>query len=107
MPENPADFLVKTTQNIEYSGFLNSDSLLVFFSIMKFIFIVLSIFFFLHIIYLIFKINKTQGKFEMYKDVLTRKTPPPYKGEFVVRWAGVTRRIQTMQEAEYKLDIIE
>ncbi len=104
---SPAEFLIKTNGGVDNFGFLNSESILNLIVILKIVFIVFSVFLFLHIIYIIFKINNLQGRFQIYKDAFTRKTPPPYKGEFVIRWKGIKQRMQTMQEAEYKLAIIE
>ncbi len=94
-------FLVNSidyTRQFDYALFVDS---------IKPYFIVVSLLLLFHIIYLIYKLNKLHGRFQIYKDAFFRKTPPPYKGEFVKRWENVQRRMETMQEAEYKLAIIE
>ena len=107
MPGSSAEFLIQTTQGIEESVAIQSEAFLAFFWIVKFVFLTFSVIFFLHIVYLIFKINSVQGKTNIYKDALIKKTEFPYKGEFVTRWSSIRQRMNTMHEAEYKLAIIE
>ncbi|MEK7452628.1 MAG: hypothetical protein AAB614_00135 [Patescibacteria group bacterium] len=107
MQNTQVDFLINATEGVANSGVFQSDAFLAFFWIIKFIFLTLAVIFFLHIIYLIFKINTIQGEFKFYKDLLTKKNTFQHKGEFAVKWRIVKERAYKIQEAEYKLAIIE
>jgi len=104
--QNPFELAVDSASSVN-TGFFTSPGFLFFLQIMEFVLVFFTIFFVLHSIYLIFKINTIQGRFRVYKDAFTRKTPPSYRGEFVTRWIQVKQRMETMQESEYKLAILE
>ncbi len=106
MPENPFEFLVENAGNIN-TGMFASAGFILFIKIAEFILISLTIFFILHGIYLIYKINTIGGRFRVYKDAFTRKTPPAYKGEFVTRWIQIKQKMETKNESDYKLAILE
>jgi len=113
----PASSLLVPTRNGQYrdSGyiyemglepllqFVNSSGFLAF----KFIFVALTIFFIIHIVYLILKLGAVKEKKEFYRELWTRKAAPIKKDEFVARWAKIKERMAKMEEAEYKLAIIE
>ena len=83
--------------------FVNSGGFLA----LKFVFIALTIFFIIHIVYLILKLGAVKEKKEFYRELWTRKAAPIRKDEFVARWAKIKERMAKMEEAEYKLAIIE
>lgn len=94
LPENVREpFLVYLDSN----GFL----------VVKFVFIVASLFLFFHIIYLIYKLGIVKDKKGFYSELLTHRAPALRKDEFVVKWKKIKARMATMQEADYKLAIIE
>jgi hypothetical protein len=106
MSENPFEFLIENAGSIN-TGFFVSAGFIFFIKIAEFILISLAIFFILHGIYLIYKINTIGGRFRVYKDAFVRKTPPSYKGEFVTRWIQIKQRMETKNESDYKLAILE
>lgn len=104
---NPADFLINAGRSAQDSGLFQSDAFLTILWPIKFIFVAFGVFFLLHIIYLIFKINSLQGRLSSYKEAVTKKTHFAHKNEFVLKWQRVKERAHKIQEAEYKLAIIE
>lgn len=94
MPENVNEAILM---------FMNSGSFLV----AKFIFVAVSIFFFFHIAYLLYKLGAVKERKEFYSEILTRRAPALRKDDFVVRWRKIKDRVATMKEADYKLAIIE
>ncbi len=106
MDTTPLQITLNFLSGINIPFFQTQEFLLALFLI-KVIFIFVSFFLFFHIIYLIYKLLKMQGRFRMYKDAFVKKTPPPFRGEFAKRWMKIEQRMDSMQEAEYKLAIIE
>ncbi len=106
MLENPFEFIVENAGSVNTDIFASADFIF-FIKITEFIFLVFGIFFLLHSIYLIYKINIIAGKFQLYKDAFIRKTPPVYKGEFVTRWIQIKQKMETKNESDYKLAILE
>lgn len=100
-PENPFVLL----ENLNSIQLPESVGMVI--SIFKFIFLAFSIFLFLHGLYLIIKLGIVGDKRDKWKEVFSRKAAEVHKGEFVTRWTGIEKRMKTMQEAEYKLAIIE
>jgi len=106
MPENPFEFVTQNSGSIDTELFA-SAGFIFFIKIAEFVLIASAIFFVLHGIYLIYKINTIGGKFVAYKDAFVRKTPPQYKGEFVTRWIQIKQKMETKNESDYKLAILE
>jgi len=106
MSENPFEFAIKNAGNID-TGIFTSSWFIFFIKTAEFFLIAAVIFFVLHGIYLIYKINTLGGKFQAYKDAFTRKTPPAYRGEFVTRWIQIKQKLETKKESDYKLAILE
>lgn len=100
-PENPFVFL-ENLNNIQLP-----ESLGVAISIIKFLFWTFSIFLFLHGIYLIIKLGIIGDKRDRWKEVFSMKAEKVHKGEFASRWMNIEKRMEKMQEAEYKFAIIE
>lgn len=87
--------------------FASSESGMLIFLFIKFVFIALSLFFVMHIIYLLKKTGNIKKEFALYRETLERKKEFVVKDIFVVAWHTIEARMRTMQEAEYKLAIIE
>ena len=85
------------------SAVISSPALLT----LKFIFVVVSFFLFLHSIYLLRRIGMIGDKVAFYKEALGKKLPPLRKDELQVAWASVQARMSAMREADWKLAIIE
>lgn len=75
--------------------------------IIKAVFFAFSIFFILHGIYLLSKLNLVKEKLDFYSDAFTRKKAPLHKDAFLLEWEKIKNRMATMRESEYKLAIIE
>ena len=89
------------------AAFVSSESGILIFLFIKFVFIALTLFFIMHIIYLLHKTGSIRKEFELYRESFERKAEPVVKDTFVVAWHNIEARMRTMQEAEYKLAIIE
>jgi hypothetical protein len=110
MPPNPVQFFLENKESIQTNNLesiLASGSLAVAISVIKFVFVALSVFFLIHGIYLIIRMNVVRDKLQLWKETIKRKADPVYRGEFVDRWREIEGRMKSMQEAEYKLAIIE
>ena len=104
-PHMPPDPFSSLPENIREPllQFVNSSGFLAF----KFIFVALTIFFIIHIVYLILKLGAVKEKKEFYRELWTRRAAPIRKDEFAARWSKIKDRMAKMDEAEYKLAIIE
>ena len=89
------------------AAFASSESGILLFLFIKFVFIALSLFFVMHIIYLLHKTGSIRKELELFGESVKRKAVPIAKDTFVMAWHGIEARMRTMQEAEYKLAIIE
>ncbi|MEK7493763.1 MAG: hypothetical protein AAB630_01260 [Patescibacteria group bacterium] len=87
--------------------FVSSESGMLLFLFIKFVFFALSIFFVIHTIYLLHKTGSIRKELELFRETVKRKAVPVSKDMFVVAWHNIEARMRTMQEAEYKLAIIE
>lgn len=87
---------------------ISPETLLIMFAILKFVLLSATIFFIGHIAYLIYKIGEVKGSASLYAEALGRKKAAPIRSDvFITGWDAIMRRMSTMQEAEYKLAIIE
>ena len=89
------------------AAFAVSESGILLFLFIKFIFFAVSIFFVIHIIYLLHKTGNIRKELALFGESVKRKAMPIAKDMFVMAWHGIEARMRTMQEAEYKLAIIE
>lgn len=94
----------ETFLNLSQLQLLSDEPLFLF---LKFIFFAVSIFLFLHVAYLVYKLNIVRDKLELYKEAITKRAIPVRKEEFVGKWNKIKERLFTGQEADYKLAIIE
>ena len=88
-------------------AFASSESGILLFLMIKFVFFALTLFFVMHIIYLLHKTGSIKKELELYRETFKRKKEFVTKDTFVIAWHGIEARMRTMQEAEYKLAIIE
>lgn len=89
------------------AAFISSESGMLLFLFIKFVFFALTLFFIMHIVYLLHKTGNIRKELELFKETVNHKALPIAKDTFVVAWHGIEARMRTMQEAEYKLAIIE
>ncbi|MBI5912819.1 hypothetical protein HY839_00030 [Candidatus Azambacteria bacterium] len=89
------------------AAFVGSESGMLLFLLIKFVFFALTLFFIMHIIYLLHKTGNIRKELNLLGESVKRKAVPVAKDTFVVAWHGIEARMRTMQEAEYKLAIIE
>lgn len=102
MPQENAVTFLENLNGVQLPGELG-----IVITILKFIFWAAAIFFFLHGIYLIIQLGMVGDKRDRWKEMFSRKAEHIHKGEFTSRWLSIEKRMKTMQEAEYKLAIIE
>ena len=86
---------------------LSPETLFVLFAIVKFILLSATIFFIIHIAYLLFKIGEVKGNLSLYAEAMGRKKVQVQKEIFTAGWSAIIQRMNTMREAEYKMAIIE
>lgn len=103
MPTDPFPALQSFFTGEEAAQFMSSPPFL----LIKFVFITLSIFFLLHMVYLLSKTGKIKNSMRLYRGFWGGKPVPPAKDEFVKAWEKITGRMNAMREAEYKLAVIE
>lgn len=98
---------VQTQFGVAPAMYLSSQTAIILFMIAKFVLLSVTIFFVVHIAYMLSKIGEIKENVSLYAEALWRKTTPIQKDMFVAAWNGIMRRMSTTQEAEYKMAIIE
>lgn len=103
MPPDPVSFI----QSASFDGDLGLVTTSPVYLAIKFIFIVVTLFFFIHIVYMVYRMGTVGDTRKLYGEAFRRKTAPLQKDDFVSRWQAVKARLATMREADYKIAIIE
>lgn len=104
MPPDPITVFRSLSENSGDIAVVTTSPAFLF---IKFVFVVLSLVFLLHSIYLLRKIGLIGEQVRFYRDAFAKKLPPVVKDEFVKGWEQVRARMQAMREPEWKLAIIE
>jgi hypothetical protein len=89
------------------AAFASSESGMLLYLFIKFLFFAVSFFFLIHVIYLLHKMGGIRKEYELLRETVKHKAEPVIKDSFIIAWHGIEARMRTMQEAEYKLAIIE